>query len=520
VACWCEGKCPHIAPAQELFKKGRAARGHLALKNILTAAPLCVEANLAMANYLARTNHAAAALVHVDRAARGAPSPRVQYERAAILRGMARHVEAIEAFDAALKLAPENPAISAGYIAALEMGGFIAEARQLADSALTKFPDHPEILRLSAVVADAAGDPEKALAIVSGVAAPTPILFLDRGRYLEKLGRYAEAWASWTEGKRILREHHGHTYAAGHYQKTFEQLRIAATPPRPFFTRRAPEMATDPAPLFVCGFPRSGTTLLETVLGAHSAIIAGDELNGIGDIVEKFPAWMGVRVPYPAAMIAASLGENAQIPGLMRDYYLHNAAERIGFTPAPRAARRSRKAELPRPLFFTDKMPLNELHLPLIRMLFPTAPVLRLQRHPLDVVVSVFSNWLIHGGFYASSLESAATHLRQTSELCDYYRSTFIAADRMGFRDVSYESFVSDPAGELGGILGALKLETEPACLAHHETKPDARTLSYSAVRKPINAGSVGRWKNYAEQLAPAIEILRPVLERGGYGWN
>ncbi len=522
--CWCKGKCPHIEKPQQFLNRKNTRAARLALRNSLIAAPLCVEGNLLLASVLATENRPKAAMVHVERAAQNASPARIHFERGRVLRQDMKLDAAREEFYKALQAAPENPNVAAGLVGALEMAGLLEEAKAVCEAARTKFPAHLDLRRLAAVIADAQGDTIEAEKILSRPGEPElmPVEILDRGRYLDKLGRHAEAWELWDQAKTVLRLKFGQVYNQEFADKNFAALRESANPPRPNFYRGAPDLDMDPSPLFVCGFPRSGTTMTEQILSAHSAVIAGDELMGLNEVIEAMPAWLKVRAPYPACMLAMSLGENTLVPEMLRDLYIKSAQERIGFKRMPQLWRRvagtpAKQLARRKPWFFTDKMCLNELHLPLLRLLFPAAPVLRLQRHPLDVMVSCLSNWLPHGGFYASSLEACARHYRAVDETVQHYERQFAIADRRGLTTIRYESLVADQENATTELLGAAGLALEPACLAFHKNKRPARTLSYRQVQQPLNTKGAGRWKNYRDQLAPAVEILRPILEREGY---
>ena len=473
-----------------------------------------------LANLLCQHNHAHAAMAHVDRAALNADPGRVHYERGKVYRAGVQLAEAREEFYQALQAAPDNPQVAAGLVGAMEMAGLLKEAAEVCTAARQKFPAFSDLRRLAAIIADGQGDTAGAHELLSASEGPplSAIEFLDRGRYREKLGDYAGAWESWDAGKTMLREKQGHIYNPEYFAKQFAELKEAATPPRPNFIRHAPDLATDPAPLFICGFPRSGTTMTESIFGAHSAVIAGDELMGITDVIEAMPGALKIRMSYPHAMLASSLGENSAIPELLRDLYMRGAQERLGFRRRPAPIRTSLgKTTKARPFYFTDKMPLNELHLPLLRMLFPTAPIFRLQRHPLDVMVSCMSNWLVFGGYYASSLEVCARHYRGVDEVVQHYERQFASADRRGMVTVRYEKLVSDQEAATAELLAGAGLALEKGCLDFHKTKRTARTLSYRQVKQPLNRAGVDRWQNFRDQLAPAVEILRPIMEREGY---
>lgn len=509
--CWCKGKCPHAAAPAELLKAGKAGQAAAALRTALVKTPYCLESNLMLAGVLARGNHALEAEVHIDRAAHYGEAGQIARERAAVLRHQVNLEAAALAFHEAMQADPDNPKIWAGAIDAVEMSGKLDDAKTLADAAREKFPGNALVRRAAATVAASQGDAAGAIEILATAGEERlPIEWLDLGRYHESQGQHDVAWADWMTGKQLARDGLHHKYNRDFWARHFAALKEAADPRRAAFMRQAPPVTDGgPTPLFICGFPRSGTTLAETILSRHSAVLAGDELMGVHDVIEALPAWCRVRVAYPEAMLATSLGENADIPELLRDLYLKGARRRVGWQKVKgRAA----------PKYFTDKMPLNELHLPLIRMLFPTAPIFRMVRHPLDVMVSCMSHWMPHGGFYASSLEDCARHYLGVDDVYWHFNKYEITADHRWLPErVQYENLVEAPGHSTQAMLASVGLKFEAGTLAPHKNPRTARTLSYNQVRRPIHTASMGRWKNYRAQLAPAVEILRPILERDGY---
>jgi tetratricopeptide (TPR) repeat protein len=489
--------------------KGQNGQAAAILRSNTAQAPFCLEGNLMLARILATNNRAHAAGVHLARAEKYCEPGRLAFERASILRQQAKLPGAIAAFAEALAADPDNPTVAAAMVDSVEMAGELDQAKELADQARARFPQSAQVRRAAATVAAAQGDHAGAVMITNSAGEDLlPIEYLDRGRYYEKLGDHGQAWADWMAGKAMARDKLNHRYWAPYFKKHFAALRAAADPRRAACIRAA-AAAPDggPTPLFVTGFPRSGTTLMETILSSHSAVLAGDELSGMADVIEALPAFCRVRLPYPAAMMATSLGENPDVPDMLRELYIRGSRRRIGW---------EKKKGAKAPLFFTDKMPLNELHLPLIRALFPDAPILRMERHPLDVMVSCMSHWLPHGGFFAASLEDCARHYLAVDELFHHYRKS-PCGEGGRLLAASYDDLAADPANEIPAVLTRLGLPLEKQCLAPHKNPRTARTISYNQVRQPISAGAVGRWKPYRAQLAPAVEILRPILERDGY---
>jgi hypothetical protein len=240
----------------------------------------------------------------------------------------------------------------------------------------------------------------------------------------------------------------------------------------------------------VLGFPRSGTTLLEQTLSAHPCIAAGDELPFIHEIAELMPRLLDSPLAYPEALTELWMGDHREDLDTLRDHYLRRVAQ-LGIVP-PGAA------------WFTDKMPLNEMHLGLIGLLFPDSPLLHVVRHPLDVVLSVYSNLLTHGFYCAYALESAARHYALVIDLVEHYCREM----KLGYLRVRYEDMVEDQEASMRRVLDFIGEEFDPKCLAFHENRRYARTASYAQVTEQLYDRSRYRYRNYLPQLQPVIERL------------
>ena len=134
-------------------------------------------------------------------------------------------------------------------------------------------------------------------------------------------------------------------------------------------------------------------------------------------------------------------------------------------------------------------------------------------RHPLDVVLSVFANNLTHGFYCAYALESAAHHYRLTIDLVEHYRSQLT----LRYLPIRYEDIVDEQEASVRRMLDFIGEPFDQRCLDFHQNRRYARTASYAQVTEPLYADSRYRWRHYRAQLAPAIAILMPVIERLGY---
>ena len=368
-----------------------------------------------------------------------------------------------------------------------------------------QWPDDPGVLLSRAVLLGRMKRHDEALAVLDRIAARTsdgrlgPTELSEKGRLLDQMGRYDDAFEAFLEGKRLARERSGNQYQDVAADTLIQRLRGFFTAGRLRTLPRA-RVRTDVAqPIFVLGFPRSGTTLVEQTLSAHSRIVAGDELPLIHDITSIMPRMLNSPLVYPEALAELWMGDQRDGLDNLRDYYLQKVGQ-MGILE-PGAA------------WFSDKMPLNEMQLGLIALLFPEAPLIHVIRHPLDVMVSAISNHFTHGFFCSSALETAALHYVRVMDLVQHYRSEMA----LRYLPIRYEDMVEDQEATVRMVLDFIGEEYEERCLQFHENQRYARTASYAQVTEKLYDRSRFRYRHYRRQLEPIIPILQPIIERLGY---
>ncbi|MBC7506415.1 MAG: sulfotransferase [Sandarakinorhabdus sp.] len=238
-----------------------------------------------------------------------------------------------------------------------------------------------------------------------------------------------------------------------------------------------------PQPIFICGLFRSGSTLFEQLLGRHSAITRGGELEMLPWLVQN-------RLqPWPDAI--AGLG--ADDFAALRTAYLDDL-------PPP-----LREAQL-----FTDKRPDNFRYIGLIKAMFPHARIIHTTRRPIDNLLSMWFLNFGQGVPYASDFDDLLAHFRNYQALMAHWRQHF-GADIL---DIDYDALVASPDVEMRRALAFLGLQWEPDC-----TVPDAsanliRTASVWQVRQPLHQRSSGRWQHYQSHIADlAAELSRIDVE-------
>lgn len=361
-----------------------------------------------------------------------------------------------------------------------ERGGRFAQAGQWLDRAEGVARGRGEDVALQrSVLLARMGDDAAALRLLEAQGTLSGAALLQRGRLRDRLGDHSGAWTDWTAGKAMIAKQTGRCYAAEAVMSEAAKLAEFASSMRGVPALQSSSEGTQP--LFILGFPRSGTTLVEQIVAAHDLVRAGGEL----------PFGMEMRE------LAEPFGEvRAE---RLRDHYLARARE-YGLMGG--GAR-----------FFTDKMPLNEFHLPLIRLAFPEAKVIRVVRHPLDVLVSVLSHDMTHGQNCGYRIEDAARHFALIQQQVTAYERVGLTIDHT----LHYEALVAGQAEETRALMAALGLEAQPRQLAFHREERHAPTPSYAQVREPLNDRSIGRWRAFARELEPALPLVREAMEVLGY---
>jgi len=349
----------------------------------------------------------------------------------------------------------------------------------------------------AATLAARTADWRSGLAALDAVRDPAGGALLLRGRLRDRAGRFEEAWADFTAGKAKIARATGRAYPRDMVERHITELRIFFSAERFAALPCAGVRRDVPQPIFILGFPRSGTTLTEQVLASHSRVRAGGELPFAAEL-RDFAA-LATGASFPAGLGAMAAADQSHLPALFRDFYLARA-ESHGLLATGAD-------------FFTDKMPLNELYLPLLRIAFPEAPVIAVTRHPLDVMVSVMAHDMTHGFNCAYEIGDAAHHFAAVSALDAHYRDTLGIVPH----ELVYERFVAGQESETSRLMAHLGLEMETAQLRFHENTRFAPTPSYAQVQEPLNDRSIGRWRSYARALEPVRDVLGEAIARAGY---
>jgi hypothetical protein len=240
------------------------------------------------------------------------------------------------------------------------------------------------------------------------------------------------------------------------------------------------------------GFPRSGTTLLDTLLMGHPDI----------EVLEEEGTLAAASAELPSDLADLPTATAKQI-GKARDRYFEVVRESVPLAPGK---------------LLIDKNPLSMNALPVIRRLFPDAKIILALRHPCDVVLSCFvTNFRLNDGM------SNFLQLDTAAELYDVsFRNFAKASGMLGLpvHRLVYEDLIEGPETALRDLVTFLDVPWREEMLDHEATakaRGRIKTASYAQVVEPIYRRSVGRWEHYCEHMAPVLPVLAPWVDEFGY---
>jgi tetratricopeptide (TPR) repeat protein len=411
-------------------------------------------------------------------------------------------------FEAAARLNPRDPTPPARLAGLAARAGDWTNARALAERALAGQPGQPTALLALAAAEIAEGAPDAARARLQPLIDGAAVSPIDKaqahgllGDIADRRGDPAAAFREFTSANGALRAFYAPRFTGAGVQTVPAMLvwltsyftaapasawRIASAP-------REPAATEAPGHVFLLGFPRSGTTLLERVLTVSPRVIASEERETLTEATTEY-----MRGPAALDRLAAISPADAD-----RHRALYwSRVRQMGADPAGRV--------------FIDKLPLNSIKLPLVAKLFPDARILFAVRDPRDVVLSCFrQRFRVNPSmFELLTLDGAAQFYAQVMRLSDLYRDRFA----LTVLEHRYEDLVSDFEGRARAVCDFIGVDWTPEMrrFAEGGSRRSVATPSATQVARGLYDGA-GQWRRYADQLAPVLPILQPWVDRFGY---
>ncbi|HLZ74653.1 tetratricopeptide repeat-containing sulfotransferase family protein [Phenylobacterium sp.] len=394
-----------------------------------------------------------------------------QHNLGAVCQRLGDWPQAAAAYGRAVDLQPGAPESRAGLAAALTALGraddAIAQHRELARDPAQRWA---ALTRIALIDPAAIGDDD--LAAMQAASDDADLdgemrigLWFALGDVLDRRGAVSEAFAAYAAGNRAKRATLPADAVARANAAAAAYVRGQITPQR--IAAQAGQGSRSAAPIFIVGFPRSGSTLIEQILASHPQV--------------------------------QGLGETGVLPRLAAHGYPDTAAALKDLAARYLAAMRNRGWD--GASRFVDKTLENYLHVGLIRLMFPRASIVHAIRDPIDTAFACYRQLFASGNETLYDLADIAAEYGRYRGLMDHWRAVLPGA----VADVGYETLVGDPQHQIRGLIENVGLAFDPAVLQFHERAGAVTTASASQVRRPIYASSVARWRRYAAQLRPLI---------------
>lgn len=397
---------------------------------------------------------------------------------------------ALKCFERLLKVKPDAHGAKAGISRALLNLGRTEESEKAAREMIEAVPESSSgYVNLSNARKFKKDDPEIAevermISSKDTSAKEIRGLYFAAAKMCDDVGRYNDAFNYYEKANSMV----AGTYDPKLLEQNYADLKKTYT--RKFFEEHKDHGLDSQRPVFIVGMPRSGTTLTETIIGAHPQAFPAGELETVkrcereaSSLVfkdegpQKNPrqlTWVGIEIL--AQRYLDAIDHKAK----------SNAAIRI-----------------------TDKMPHNFQAVGLIALMFPKARIIHTRRNPMDTCLSIFQQNFNDSHSYARNLKDLGHHYAQYLDLMEHWRQ--VLPGRM--LEIDYEELVENQEEMSRKLIDFVGLPWDEACLRPQDVQRTVLTASVWQVRQPVYKRSAGRWKNYEENLQP----LKQALEKYGH---
>lgn len=412
--------------------------------------------------------------------------------------------DALAKYQRALQLSPDSRDAIANVAGLLEKTNRLGEAQALVDRELPRAPDNLGLLLAAARLARRAKKFAEAIALLERALKQGPALeeasevHLLLGQLYDRQGEADQAYAHLAEGNRLMA---GVTESRCREQAPYldrvERMRTYLTDD--LASQAAPGLGADvsASPVFLLGFPRSGTTLLEQILDSHPALQTLEEKGTVAAMARAFEGMAQGRENALAELTEEQVGQ-------LRQIYFDEVARHLELQPGN---------------LLVDKNPLNTVVAHLIWRVFPQAKFILAIRHPCDVCLSCFMQ-----NFFINEAMASFFTLESTAQVYGGVMRTWLEAVAklpLDYHRIRYEDLVADFEGETRALLEFLGVGWDDHVLGHTEHAMKRGTIStpsYHQVTQPIYQHAKYRWKRYAKQFEPVMPALQPFIDYFGYG--
>ncbi len=397
---------------------------------------------------------------------------------------------AFNMFDKVLEKLPSDPITLTSKGHALKTIGKQAEAIASYRAAYTAKPDHGDAYYSLANLKTYRFSDEEIAQMESQEASPQIPhharlqLCFALGKAFEDRADYEQSFAYYQRGNDLKRAQN--KYDPDQMEEELKAQKDICT--SDLFKKHAGAGCSNPAPIFIVGLPRAGSTLLEQILASHSQVDGTLELPNILSLSHRLRDRQKVsaNTSYPKVLHHLSMDQFMKLgDAYIQDTLVHRSG-------AP---------------FFTDKMPNNFRHIALIHLILPNAKIIDARRNPMACCFSGFKQLFAEGQEFTYGLDLIGRYYRSYVDLMDHWHEVLPGK----ILHVQYENVVADLETEVRRILDFCHLPFEEDCINFHKTQRSVRTASSEQVRQPIYTKSLEQWQHYQEYLGPLKEALGPL---------
>lgn len=429
-------------------------------------------------------------------------TPQILCNQGNILQREGRLGEALEKYQRALCQNPDFLDAISNVATLLEKTNQFEEAQLLIDRELSRAPDNPALLLAAAKLARRARRISDAINLLETAAeqkldlVTAGEIHLLLGQLYDHQGDTEQAYSHLVEGNELVgRTMKNAEEDRDQYFERIAKMRSWLTPELANAAGGDLDISSDLAPVFLLGFPRSGTTLLEQILDSHPALQTLEEKGAVSALVRAFENM--------AQGCQNALAELTQIQILqLRTIYFDEVARHIRLQPGRQ---------------LVDKMPLNMIDAHIIWRVFPRAKFILAVRHPCDVCFSCFmQNINLNSTASFCTLEDTALIYAEVMGLWQAY----IHSLPLNYRRIRYEDLVDDLERETHALLDFLEVGWDGSVLDHtdHALKRGTiSTPSYHQVTQPIYHHAKYRWRRYAKKFESIMPTLQPFIDYFNY---
>jgi tetratricopeptide (TPR) repeat protein len=515
-----------VRTARELIRRGRLPEAEALALRLSHASPGVPSTLLACEIEEARPDLARALDIVTTALAQDREHPALQLKRAQILMALRRRSEGFAAAERAIEIAEPDPdpllldAVASIYMQTNEPG----RAKPLLYRVLARFPNDPTLLYKAALSHFYLNETAEADALLARVLEMAPgygfawhvrsqlatqtleanhiselrsalarprLRDVDRmlvsfalAKELEDVGEFAQSFEPLLQANRLKRG--TLTYDVRNDVRAMQNVMTHYSAEAMQALRGGDETR---GPIFIVGMPRTGTTLVERILGSHSQVIS-----------------VGEAVDFPEEMTAAARAAHARL-GLTDPDYVR-ASLQMDFGEVGRryiAAVRQLAGGQP---YTIDKLPFNFRYCGLIHAALPNAAIVHLTRDPMDTCYAVFKTLFINAYHFSYQLDELAEYFVAYRKMMDHWQAVMPGV----MLEVRYEELVADPETQCRRLLAHCGLPWEDEVLDFHTSTKASTTASTAQVRRPIYRSSVQKWRNFSRELQP---VLRRLAEAG-----